>query len=217
MNAIYISRIHYPVTTLGPGRRVGIWFQGCSIRCPGCLSVDTWAVDHGRTFIEDIMEAIDVWIDSADGVTISGGEPFDQPDALLVLLRQIRKRFSGDILVYSGYQHDKLITSLKDADGTIDALISGPFDYTASHTLPLRGSDNQCLHTLTPLGQQRFIEYDQPQSEQSGSLDVMFDEDGTVWFAGIPRRDDFTRLQKMLEKDGHRVSTSEHKLRYRNN
>ena len=37
-----LSRLHHPVTTLGPGRRAGIWFQGCTIRCPGCMSVDTW-------------------------------------------------------------------------------------------------------------------------------------------------------------------------------
>lgn len=215
MNTIYISRIHFPVTALGPGRRVGIWFQGCSIRCPCCISVDTWAADRGRTFVEDVMAAIGVWIDDADGVTISGGEPFDQPDALLELLHQLRKRFAGDILVYSGYQFDELITCLDNADGCIDALISGPFDHAAPQSLPLRGSDNQCLHTLTMLGEQRFMKYEQPQSDQPASLDVMFDEDGTVWFAGIPRRDDFSSLRNLLEQDGHRTFTSEHQLRHR--
>lgn len=37
-----LSRLHFPVTTLGPGRRIGVWFQGCSIRCAGCISRDTW-------------------------------------------------------------------------------------------------------------------------------------------------------------------------------
>lgn len=215
MNVIYISRIHYPVTTLGPGRRVGIWFQGCSIRCPGCISADTWVTDRGRTSVEDVMAAIDVWIDNADGVTISGGEPFDQLAALLELLCQLRRRFAGDIMVYSGYQFNELITSLENTDGTIDALISGPFDYTAPQTLPIRGSDNQRLHMLTQLGENRFMKYNQPQSDQSGTLDVMFDDDGTVWFAGIPQRDDFSSLQNILMQDGHRVFTSEHKLRHR--
>ena len=40
---IGLNRVHFPVTALGPGRRVGIWLQGCSIRCPGCMSLDTWA------------------------------------------------------------------------------------------------------------------------------------------------------------------------------
>ncbi|WP_461325238.1 4Fe-4S cluster-binding domain-containing protein [Bradyrhizobium diazoefficiens] len=45
---ISVSRIHFPVTTLGPGRRLGIWFQGCSIRCPGCISMDTWMEGAGK-------------------------------------------------------------------------------------------------------------------------------------------------------------------------
>ena len=39
---ISLSRVHFPVTTLGPGQRLGLWFQGCSIRCAGCISADTW-------------------------------------------------------------------------------------------------------------------------------------------------------------------------------
>ena len=49
--SVSISRLHFPVTTLGPGHRIGIWFQGCSIRCEGCLSMDTWA--PGRAFLSE--------------------------------------------------------------------------------------------------------------------------------------------------------------------
>ncbi|HAU1321526.1 TPA: radical SAM protein, partial [Legionella pneumophila] len=49
---IYISRVHFPVTTLGPGHRIGIWFQGCSIRCPGCISTDTWNINKGEIEIK---------------------------------------------------------------------------------------------------------------------------------------------------------------------
>ena len=46
---IAINKAHFPVTVLGPGRRIGIWLQGCSIHCKGCVSQDTWAADPGRT------------------------------------------------------------------------------------------------------------------------------------------------------------------------
>ena len=86
--SIALSRIHFPVTTLGPGRRIGIWFQGCSIRCPGCISMDTWAPGRGITTIDEVVSAIAQWIPTADGITISGGEPFDQPVALIELLER---------------------------------------------------------------------------------------------------------------------------------
>jgi anaerobic ribonucleoside-triphosphate reductase activating protein len=44
MQILYLNKAHYPVTTLGPGRRIGLWLQGCGLGCPGCLSQDTWAV-----------------------------------------------------------------------------------------------------------------------------------------------------------------------------
>ena len=88
--SIALSRIHFPVTTLGPGRRIGIWFQGCSIRCPGCISMDTWAPGRGITTIDEVVNAVAQWLPVADGITISGGEPFDQPIALLDLLGRLR-------------------------------------------------------------------------------------------------------------------------------
>jgi anaerobic ribonucleoside-triphosphate reductase activating protein len=45
---IAINKAHFPVTVLGPGRRIGIWTQGCRIHCKGCVSQDTWAADPGR-------------------------------------------------------------------------------------------------------------------------------------------------------------------------
>jgi len=87
---LFLSRMHFPVTTLGFGRRVGIWFQGCSIQCPGCVSRDTWAFGRGETSVESACETIDPWLKEADGVTISGGEPFDQPMALAALLGWLR-------------------------------------------------------------------------------------------------------------------------------
>ena len=65
-----------------------MWFQGCSIRCRGCVSRDTWEF-RGDAWVE--VDRLVAWIhsldrDRLDGVTVSGGEPFDQPDALAALL-----------------------------------------------------------------------------------------------------------------------------------
>lgn len=205
---IAISRVHFPVTTLGPGRRLGIWFQGCSIRCPGCISADTWAA--GRSWLElaELFGRIETWLDQTEGITISGGEPFDQTDALGALLRGLRERTAADILVYSGYALERLERPLSAFEGLIDALITDPFVVEAPQTLPLRGSDNQRLHRLTALGRSRFAGHDEPGSE-GGAFDVMFDEGGTVWLAGIPRRGDFERLREELGRLGHHAVTTE--------
>lgn len=198
-----LSRIHFPVTTLGPGRRIGIWFQGCSIRCSGCISADTWVPGKGGISVDEIIEVITPWIREADGITISGGEPFDQPEALLKLLMELRSQTSVDTLVYSGYPFEKIAPLVNQCHGFIDALISEPYDENIPQTLALRGSDNQRLHCLTPLGRMRFHEFERTLKSSDKTFDIMFEEEGAIWLAGIPLRDDLLRLRTVLKKEGH--------------
>ena len=203
-----LSRLHFPIRSLGPGKRIGIWFQGCSIRCPGCVSMDTWAEGRGMTTVAAVVAAVEPWLGVADGITVSGGEPFDQPAALRTLLAAFRARHPGDILVYSGYPVEAL--DLSAFEGLVDALISDPLFIEAPQTRPLRGSDNQRLVRLTPLGEQRFAGLDEPAPTLAPALDVMFDdESGEVFLAGIPRRGDLRRLAHLLADAGHRVATTE--------
>jgi anaerobic ribonucleoside-triphosphate reductase activating protein len=138
-----------------------------------------------------VLEAIAPWIPTAEGFTISGGEPFDQPDALTVLLAGIRKLSAADILVFTGHPLEAIGPKLTSMYGLIDALIADPFDETAPQTLALRGSDNQRLLLLTALGRERFADYERRSNARDRAVDVMFDDNGEVWLAGIPARDDF--------------------------
>ena len=210
-----LSRMHFPVTTLGPGRRIGIWFQGCSIRCPGCISADTWGPGHRRLSLEQLLEHITPWLQEAEGITISGGEPFDQFDALRSLLEGLRRLSKLDILVYSGYALEQLDESLLQTNGLIDALISDPYIEALSQTMALRGSDNQRLSLLTPLGRARLGDYERLLEPTDKALDLMFDESGSVWMAGIPRRDDLLRLRDLLHEQGHHLQISAHPSRRR--
>lgn len=206
-----LSRLHFPVTALGPGRRLGIWLQGCTIRCPGCISADTWGPGRRRITVEALIDDAAPWLDQADGITVSGGEPFEQWPALVVLLRALRQRSDGDILVYSGHEFADVQARLAGAPGLIDALISGPYRQDLPQTLPLRGSDNQRLHCLTPLGREHYAALDAPSHDTTPPLDLMFDRDGSVWMAGIPRRGDLQRLQALLAAAGHEARTSQHR------
>lgn len=200
--------MHYPVTTLGPGQRLGIWFQGCSIRCPGCVSADTWASREDATTVDQVVEAASRWMTEAQGVTISGGEPFDQPEALALLLKALPLTPAQDVLVYSGHPFERIRNHPSVLNGQIDALMSDPYAVGQAQTLPLRGSDNQRLHLLTALGKQRFSCFNDPMASSLRSLDVMFDSDGTVWLAGIPRPGDMERLRDLLGAQGHAIHTT---------
>lgn len=206
---IALSRLHFPVTQLGPGRRVGIWVQGCTLRCTGCISVDTWAPGRNLVPVSAVLEAITAWACAAEGFTISGGEPFEQADALVQLLTGIRQLSAADILVYTGYPLEQLTSQLSLMEGLIDAVITDPFDQTAPQTLMLRGSDNQRLVPLTPRGHERLAPYDRLLSTHDRRLDVMFDEDGTVWLAGIPARGDLLQLKRLLQAAGSDVAVSQ--------
>jgi anaerobic ribonucleoside-triphosphate reductase activating protein len=204
-----LSRVHFPVTTLGPGRRLGIWLQGCSIRCPGCISADTWSLDRGATTVETVLDVAAPWLAEADGITVSGGEPFDQPAALIALLTAVRVHWRGDVLLFTGHAREAIETHLIAMAGLIDALVSDPFDIDAPQTRALRGSDNQRLHCLTPLGHERFAAYERAAAPGDRRFDLMLDDNGSVWLAGIPSRGDFQRLRHLLEQDGHHTVTSE--------
>lgn len=195
---ISVSRIHFPVTTLGPGKRIGIWFQGCSLRCRGCLSPDTWQVKESHFSLAQLIEQVQEWLPYADGITISGGEPFEQPDALFSLLHEIKQQFQGDILVYSGYEWKVIEDRVNQMSPYIDALISEPFNVEMAQTLMLRGSDNQRLHLLTPLGKLLFKQYQRVGTPEDKKLDLAFDEQGRLFLAGIPERDDMQRLSQLL-------------------
>lgn len=209
---IGISRIHFPVTALGPGRRIGIWFQGCSIRCPGCISLDTWTFRTSELSVADVVAAVLPWLCEADGITISGGEPFDQSAALRALLLELKKITGIDVLVFSGYAMSHLAEPLASMEGLIDALVSEPFDRRSTQDLPLRGSDNQILHRLTDLGQLRFGEEYDSNSNAKRELDIMIDESGDVWMAGIPRRGDLDALLNTMHQQGFLAQSTEQKF-----
>ncbi|MCF8714287.1 radical SAM protein [Joostella atrarenae] len=196
---IGISRLHFPVTTLGPGKRIGIWLQGCSIHCEGCISVDTWQFGINSVSLDEVKVLLRRWLPESDGITISGGEPFDQEEALFELLKFLRT-YQKSILMYSGYSFTKLKAKKEIRDGWIDVLISEPYDYQQSQTKILMGSDNQQIHLLTKLGKCDFESYLEKSPEKK--LDVQFESD-SVWMAGIPRNGMFEIAETAKNNNVH--------------
>ncbi len=206
---ISLNKAHFPVTVLGPGRRIGLWLQGCTIRCPNCISQDTWEIDATKTFeIGELLQwCQDISADSFDGITISGGEPFDQPDALLELLTQfgrwrIDRELQFDILCYSGYPLAALKRGHADILARLDAVISEPFVDQLPMTHVLRGSSNQRLVPLTPLGEQRFGALIASQTDPEAKRIQIAVQGQRVWYIGIPSRGDMDRLERVCALQG---------------
>ncbi|NLG82819.1 MAG: anaerobic ribonucleoside-triphosphate reductase activating protein [Bacilli bacterium] len=132
----------------GPGLRYTLFTQGCPHKCYQCHNPETHNISGG--YLKDIDSIIRQIISHPyiDGVTISGGEPFLQVDALLSFLTKLKDSFTKKIIVYTGYTFEELLNSknprIKLLLTEIDYLIDGPFDYTKRDlTLPYRGSTNQ--------------------------------------------------------------------------
>ena len=156
------------------------------------------------------MHGLESSAGTADGLTVTGGEPFDQEDALLALLRAWRVRSPGDVLVFSGYAYERLVPRLGRFDGLIDCLVADPFVAAAGQTRALRGSDNQRLVCLTDLGHARFSQYERGLRESDRALDILFDDGtGEIFMAGIPRPGDLRRLAELLGEQGHSAAVTE--------
>jgi anaerobic ribonucleoside-triphosphate reductase activating protein len=94
----------------GPGERAVVWFQGCDLRCRGCFNPASHPFNRNR---DKPVEEIGEWIlacDGIEGVTFSGGEPFQQAGDLRGLCEYIKLRQPDfSIGVFSGYTLEELI------------------------------------------------------------------------------------------------------------
>ncbi len=213
MTLVAINRLHWPVTVLGPGRRVGIWFQGCSIECPGCVSRDTWAEPGSGdyTSVGDLVGRIDALTGdgaggSVDGVTVTGGEPFEQAEALEDLLLALRDWLdstgaaSADLLVYTGYDEAAARRRGPGAFARADAVIAGPFRVSEPGT-HWWGSGNQRL-----IVRDERIAHRYETALRSARAEVQVSvEDGRVFIIGIPPRRTLAEVESRLAGSGVRL------------
>lgn len=148
--SIWLYRIYHNSVVDGPGRRSVVSVSGCSIRCPGCAVPQTHSSGNGRlTPISLIVQDVLAQRKEHDGVTILGGEPFDQPEAVAELVSRL-KNHGLHITAYSGFTLEQLIDRKLPAIDYIlthiDLLIDGPFIIEMRDGAgEYRGSRNQRL------------------------------------------------------------------------
>ena len=148
------AKITYPDINNGTGCRVTLCVSGCSHHCKGCHNAETWDFNFGKEFTEEVKKDLfdKVSLPYIQGLTLSGGDPIDSYDEILLLVKEFRDRFGNtkDIWLFSGYTLEQMESSNRDEILTlIDVLVDGEYkEDERDITLPFRGSRNQRLIKL---------------------------------------------------------------------
>ena len=159
---MYIDRVLYPVRALGPGERLVIWVSGCSRRCRGCANPELWErKEFQRISPQQFVRYVRINIgNSIEGITVTGGEPFDQARDLALVLESLGQ--GKEVLVFTGYSYEEL-RSREEAGKLLaltDVLIDGPYVETLNDNYSaLRGSTNQRIHYLNPAAEAVYKPY----------------------------------------------------------
>ena len=149
---IRVGRLLARTDAEGPGTRAAVWVQGCTIRCPGCFNPHLWTARGGADHTPDELAA---WVDpGVEGVTLLGGEPFDQAGPLARFAKLIRAR-GQTVMTFTGHRVEDLRAGGDPAAAALldqtDLLVDGPFLRDRLDVdRPWVGSRNQRFHALTP-------------------------------------------------------------------
>jgi anaerobic ribonucleoside-triphosphate reductase activating protein len=185
-----VGRVEHDVTVLGPGRRSVVWVAGCRLACPGCITPELWPTDAGREIpVEDLVA--ELVARAVDGITWSGGEPFDQAAGLAEVIRRARIQRPGlSAMAYSGFtrhalerRHDGGCAALL---AYLDVLVDGRYVRAHHAALRWRGSSNQTIHDLSGRHAAELAGPDEP-----AGIHRHLGPGGSFRFTGVPPVPDF--------------------------
>lgn len=176
-------------SVLGPGRRAVIWVHGCCFSCEGCVAPGFREGAWEETSPEEMAR----WYlrQGAEGLTISGGEPMLQAEALADTVERIRRETDCGVIVYTGFVYEALLEKAREAAeirrflDQIDLLIDGPYVAALDDNRPYRGSANQ---RLLPLTERYRSDLDHYYAATGRSMEIHLTERGTL-MVGVPGRD----------------------------
>lgn len=128
----------------GPGKRLLLFTQGCSLRCKGCTNQHLWGFGKG---IDVTIEEILNQCTDLDGITLHGGEPLDQANVLVELIKKLKQQ-GKTVILFTGYIFKELNKVQRQAWIASDIVISGRYDEKKRNIyLQFRGSTNQKVFT----------------------------------------------------------------------
>ena len=156
MELLRIIGIYPETISDGYGLRYAIYFAGCAHRCPGCHNPESHDPRRGEPLTVERAETICAAIAAnpiLDGVTLSGGDPLLQPEAMAAFLRLVKERTGDDCFVIRVCEEGSVMLTLEEclADPArreclrwIDTLVDGRYvEALRDLSLDFRGSSNQ--------------------------------------------------------------------------
>lgn len=163
----------------GPGRRTVVWTQGCTLACPGCSNPATHT--ESGAGIEQPADEVAAWVldQPTQGLTISGGEPMQQPEAVLELARTVRGA-GRSVVLLTGYRPAELDrrwdrAMLADA---FDVIVAGRYLAARRTAHALAGSANKATLLLTDT-------YRASDLDDLPDIEVVLSPDGVLTITGI--------------------------------
>lgn len=184
-------RIHNIISATrvnGPGVRVLVHTQGCSLRCRGCFNPETHDPTSGIEIpVRELADRI-LSNQSLEGLTISGGEPTDQLEAVTALVRIVKQESTFSVVLFSGRTLEQIqqMAGANELLALLDVLIDGPYEHSLHTASGLRGSTNQRVRLLTD-------RYQQEDLTPPARVEVTITSSGEVTVTGFPEAVDLAQ------------------------
>jgi anaerobic ribonucleoside-triphosphate reductase activating protein len=161
---LLVNLIAYPLKVIGVDQRVGIWTQGCSLHCNGCMSRHTWEFDASKKLsVKEVLNRLQNY--PTRKITISGGEPLEQK-YMLSFLKALKEKGYEDILLYSGYEKDTIYKNHSEILRYIDVLVCGAFIEGLDTKAIYKGSKNQEMIILNDKLKKIYLQYEQKEKNK---------------------------------------------------
>ncbi len=203
-----VARFQTRTSALGPGSRAVIWFHGCSFNCPGCIAAEMNAsTDFARVEAESLLNTV-LAVSGIEGVTLSGGDPFDQDLSALTFLVEGIRAGGLSVMCYTGRTLEQLRTGAKAGVhqrvlAAIDVLIDGLYVDALNDGSAWRGSSNQAIHFLTD----RYAHLKSTiMDSRNRDVEVVLDKNAKLTITGIPPKGFMGRLADELHIRGLTMS-----------
>ena len=206
MLPLTIARLKRNSKVLGPGLRAVIWTHGCSKGCPHCIAKE---MNEAPSQFEWMPETLYEWlknIEGIEGVTISGGEPFEQDiEAFGIFLQLVKddpRKLS--VMCYTG----KLLKELQNDQSVagilqyIDILVDGAYIHELNDGHKWRGSSNQKMYPLHGRYTDAVLE---AESSFDREIEIGLTADMQFELTGIPHDGFMKSLEQKLKEKGYAI------------